>query len=136
MQLTKKLLSVLLSALLLTAIFAAPASAAINGYAISDAITVNKGFNKNNADYFQKLDRENPDFQFEAENNRMFSIDRETGKMKFNTGFSSLIYGTVDVKVTLGNDEQIVKVTTQYEFYEYFVIFFAAGLFWISAINN
>jgi len=132
----KKILCILLSALLFVGIFAAPASAAISGYAIDNAITVNKGFNKNNADYFQKLNASNSDFRFTVENNSMFSIDAETGKMKFNTGFSSLIYGPAKVTVHLGEETQVVEVTTRYEFYEFFVIVFAAGLFWISAVNN
>ncbi|MDR2686471.1 MAG: hypothetical protein LBB75_01865 [Oscillospiraceae bacterium] len=132
----KKILAILLVTLLSAAVFAAPASAAISGYTIDEAITVNKGFNKNNADYFQKLDAKNADFEFTAESNNMFSIDMETGKMKFNTGFSSLLYGPAEVTVHLGDETQIVKVTTRYEFYEYFVIVFAAGLFWISAVNN
>ena len=132
----KKIFAILLSVLLFATVFAAPASAAINGYVIDKSITVNKGFNKNNADYFQKLHAKNSDFKFTAESNSMFSIDLDTGKMKFNTGFSSLINGPVNVIVTLGTETQIVQVTTRYEWYEYFVIVFAAGLFWISAVNN
>jgi len=132
----KKIIAILLCALLFAAIFAAPTSAAITGYVIDESITVNKGFNKHNADYFQKLDTKNPGFQFTAESNSMFSIDLDTGKMKFNTGFSSLINGPVNVTVTLGTETQVVQVTTRYEWYEYFIIVFAAGLFWISAVNN
>ena len=127
----KRTLAILLTALLFAGIFAAPAAAAA---AIPSSVTVHKGFAKINRNVFVDLKAEYPDMTFEADNNQ-FSIDRNTGKLTFKTGLASSVV-PVDVKVTTGGTTQVVKVTTYYEWYEYFVIIFAAGLFWIAAVNN
>ena len=127
----KKILAILLSVLLIGAIFAAPASAAINA---ADSIRVHKGFAKINADYFERLKVAYPDMTFCVEGNNQFSIDPVSGKMKFQTGFSSLL--PIPVTVVSESGTKVINVTTYYEWYEYFVIVFAAGIFWIAAVNN
>ena len=127
----KKILAVLLSALLFVAIFAAPASAAINA---ADSIRVHKGFAKNGADYFVNLKKAYPGMTFSVEANNQFTINPTTGKMTFQTGLSSL--RPIPVKVMSGGETKTINVTTYYEWYEYFVIVFAAGIFWIAAVNN
>jgi len=131
----KKTLAILLTALLFTGIFAAPASAAISGVVIADAVTMNRGFNKNGTDYFVNLAKNNAGLEFTAKANT-FSIDQYSGKIKFNTGLGSFALIPEEVTVHRGGETQVVKVTARYEWYEYFVIVFAAGLFWISAVNN
>lgn len=136
-----KKVSALLLAILLTlgmaATFTAPAAAAgLEDITIANEITVYKGFNKKNANYFILLKLKNPDLQFTAEANDMFTINQFNGKMTFNTGLSSRSLGPVKVTVHLGEETKVVEVKALYEWYEYFVIVFAAGLFWISAVNN
>jgi len=131
----KKTLAILLSALLFLGLFAAPAAAAIDGVVIADAVTMNRGFNKNGADYFVNLAKNNTGLEFTA-NASTFSINQQTGKIKFNTGLASFSLFPEEVTVHRGSETQVVKVTARYEWYEYFVIVFAAGLFWISAVNN
>jgi len=127
----KKVIAIVLSALLLGAIFAAPASAALN---VSPSVSVHKGFAKNGADYFEDLKKAYPDMTFSAENNSQFTINPSSGKLTFKTGLPSIL--PVSVTVVSGDETAVVKVTTYYEWYEYFVIVFAAGLFWIAAVNN
>jgi len=128
----KKIIAVLLSALLFAGVFAAPASAAVE---VKASISVHKGFAKNGDNkYFMQLKAANPGTTFDADANSQFTIDRNTGKLTMKTGLASLV--PVEVRVTSGGVTQVVKVTTYYEWYEYFVIVFAAGLFWIAAVNN
>lgn len=128
----KKILAILLSALLFAGIFAAPASAALNN--VASSISVSKGFAKNGADYFESLKAADGSLTFSAPSNSQFTINPNTGKLTFKTGPSSFL--PVDVTVSDGTDSQVVKVSVNYEWYEYFVIIFAAGWFWISAVNN
>ena len=126
----KKILAILLSALLFGAIFAAPASAAISGY--QSEITVSKGFAKANANYFSVRHTEGTTYDYTP--NSQFDVNLD-GTLRFKGGPSSLFPVEVTVANTNG-DTQVVKVSTYYEWYEYFVIVFAAGWFWIYAINN
>ena len=127
----KKIIAVLLSALLFVAVFAAPASALSN---IPSSTSVSKGFAKNGADFFVNLKKADASLTFSAPSNSQFTIDYNTGKLTFKTGPSSFL--PVEVTVSDGVESQAVKVTVNYEWYEYFVIIFAAGWFWIAAVNN
>ena len=127
----KKIIAILLSALLFGAIFAAPASAAI---VASDSVRIHKGFAKHGANFFVDLKEVYPDMTFSVESNSQFTIELRTGKMKFQTGPSSIF--PIPVTVSSGGETKIINVTTYYEWYEYFVIVFAAGIFWIAAVNN
>ena len=133
----KKLLAVFLAVLTLFSVGAISSSAAsLDSIVRDEEIVVFKGFNKKNADYFEKLDAANPSLEFSAEPNKMFVIDQYTGKLTFATGLSSREYGSKTVTVYLGEETKEIEVTALYEWYEYFVIVFAAGLFWISSVNN
>jgi len=127
----KKILAILLSALLFVSVFAAPASAAIAGY--TDKITVSKGFAKANADYFAKRHTAGTTYSYAP--NSQFDINQD-GTMRFKGGPSFFGLFPVEVTVKKGADTQVVKVSTYYEWYEYFVIVFAAGWFWIYSVNN
>ena len=126
----KKIIAVLLSALLLVAVFAVPASADIAGYA--DEVTISKGFAKANADYFS--DRHTAGTTYSYAPNSQFDIFLD-GTMRFKGG-PATIFSPVKVTVTSGGATQVVRVRVYYEWYEHFVNLFAAGWFWIYAINN
>jgi len=131
----KKLFATLLVMLLLLCSVTVAAQA-INWNSVPGKITVSKGFAKRNADFFVKLDKEDPALEFKAEPNSQFTIDRLTGKMTFKGGPASVFSGP---SVSIFKNNQLVKkvnVRVQYEWYEYFVIIFAAGFFWIYAVNN
>jgi len=134
----KKLLAILLAAMMLCGISAVAAQAAeadvITLADLPDSAAIHKGFAKINADFFISVKAEFPDATFTVEPNSQFSINLSSGKMTFQTGFSSLI--PIPVTITSGEDTKVVNVTTYYEWYEYFVIVFAAGIFWIAAVNN
>ena len=135
----KKILSILL-ALVLTVGIGAVAASAAEGDAFDDAlnvaasISVGKGFAKNGAKYFMELKAQDPDMTFSVEDNSQFTINPNTGKMTFKTGLPNLL--PIPVTVVSGGDVMTVNVTTYYEWYEYLVIVFAAGIFWIAAVNN
>ena len=131
----KKILAVLLATTLLLGAFAVAAQA-INWNSVSSNITVSKGFAKRNADFFKKLDQEDSALEFSVPNNAQFTIDRQTGKMTFKGGPASMLSGPT---VSIWRNDELVKevsVRVAYEWYEYFVIIFAAGYFWIYTINN
>ena len=132
----KKLLSILLALLMLAGIGAIAASAedAAADAALPTAIRVHKGFAKHNADFFKNLKKLDGTSTFSAPPNGQFTIDMISGKMTFQTGLASIV--PIPVTVTSSSGSQTVLVTTYYEWYEYFVIVFAAGLFWIAAVNN
>ena len=136
----KKLLSAVLALVLALGIFSVAAAAAssdnLDDIFPENRVVVYKGFNKKNADYFVKKNANNPGLTFSVEPNPMFIIDEYTGKLTFMTGFSSNVHGPVDVTARLNGESKVIQVRAQYEPYEYFVIIFAAGLFWISAVNN
>ena len=131
----KKFFATLLVMMLLLCSVAVAAQA-INWNSVSDNIVVSKGFAKRNADFFVKLDKEDPSLEFKVEPNSQFTIDRATGKMTFKGGPASLLSGPA---VSIFKNDQLMKkvnVRVVYEWYEYFVIIFAAGYFWIYTINN
>lgn len=129
----KKILAALLAALLLFGMFTF-AAAADETTALASSISVHKGFAKHNADVFEIYKAENPSATFIAGDNNQFSINAATGKLTFKTGPASL--SAVEVTVTTDAGQQTVEVKTYYEWYEYLVIVFAAGWFWIAAVNN
>ena len=130
----KKILSILLALALALSIGAVAASAAAADLNVASSISVGKGFAKNGAKYFMELKALDPSLTFSAPDNDQFTIHPDTGKLKFMTGPASLT--PVDVTVTSADGAQVVQVSTYYEWYEYLVIVFAAGLFWIAAVNN
>ena len=132
----KKILAILLALVLTVGIGAIAASAVdVDAVPMETSISVGKGFAKNGAKYFMNLKELDPTLSFSAPENSQFTINPVTGKMTFKTGPASLI--PVNVTVTFDDGSTlVVKVSTYYEFYEYLVIIFAAGIFWIAAVNN
>ena len=131
----KKILSILLALALTLSIGAIAVSAAdADDLNVAASISVGKGFAKHGAKYFMELKALDPSLTFSAPDNNQFTIHPNTGKLTFKTGLPSLT--PVDVTVTSAEGAHVVQVSTYYEWYEYLVIVFAAGLFWISAVNN
>jgi len=146
----KKILAILLTVAMALGMFALAASAIEVPPADIDAqnaarlqqlfpnnnVRIHMGFAKHNADYFSQHVAANPGMTFSVEPNSLFTINRTTGRLTFNTGPSSLLRGRQTVTVHLGGASRTVNVLAYYEWYEYFVILFAAGIFWIAAVNN
>jgi len=105
-----------------------------------DNVRIHMGFAKHNADYFSSRATEGMRFSLVTptfyETDRLFSINRATGAIRFNVGPSSLLRGAQTVRVSLDGAIRDVTVRAYYQWYEYFVIIFAAGWFWMAAINN
>jgi len=132
----KKILAILLATMLLAGTFAIAAQAAVNFSSVPSSTTISKGFAKRNADFFRKLDLQDPALEFSVDDDSQFAIDRLTGKMTFKGG-PGTTFGGPKVTIWLGSTVmKEVEVKVVYEWYEYFVILFAAGYFWIYTINN
>ena len=148
----KKLLAILLAGMLTLGAFAVAAYAepaeeielqnatTLATLFVYDEVSMNMGLFKQNASYFADIAAANPEMNltFNSNSNTLFTIHPTTGVMSFKSGFSSLLRGSHSVTITHAGElhnQRVIKINAYYEWYDYLLVVFAFGLFWLPGVN-